>query len=271
MSEDKEFVSVGEIDEADDEVEAKRSDNAQRQARFRARRDLELDALTVKKKLRLIAARCAALSATIKAAEEAKARLTPEQKAIWESEDLKEGLLPDGLTAPFSCLCSMMHRTVAAVKMDSFDEIRGDIELAIYNDYIETFPWSKKLVYPHRNCPDIDDPEGPLEFTMREFFDAVNKWTVYRNHTPAEFTLPDEEPPVKRKRGRPKKTESKTTLMVTAAIDPAVVASWSQPPGQPQKEYWGGIAADRAGREVARDVEDALPSKPVVFFRQNEQ
>jgi hypothetical protein len=245
-----------------DEVELKRLDNCARQARFRARRDLQERGLTVKKLLALKATRSAALAATISAAQTAMQRLTIEQRAVWESEDLKEGLLPDGLTAPFSCLCSMMHRTVAAVKMDCHDEVRGDIELAIYNDYIQTFPWSRALIYPHTRTVDRDDPEAPLAYTMAEFFDAVKTWSAYRSHTPVDLDpyVPDADQP-KRKRGRPK-------LVRPTEAEPAVapLASWSKPPALPQAQHWGGIAADRVGREITRDVEEALPSKPQVFF-----
>jgi len=250
----------------DDELNIKRADTAARVRRYRARKELEEEGLTVKKFLALKAARAAALSATVAAANIALQCLTPEQRVIFESEVFREGL-PDGSSAGLRYLQAQMFYSVVCVKNDDFDAVRVDWVAEFYQDFVDTFPWAKELVYP-RSIQPVAEGE-PREYPVAEFHSAVAKWSALRDRDPS-LTLADEPAePTKRKRGRPK-GKTKPATQTKPAVDPTVVASWSKPPAQLQKEHWNGIAADRAVREIARDVEEALPSKPVLFPRQNE-
>jgi hypothetical protein len=254
MSEDKEFVSVGEIDEA----EANRADNAARQSRWRARRDLEAEGLTVKKMLKLKATRSAALAATISAAQAAMQNLTPEMREIFDSELFQEGM-SDGSSAGLRYLQAQMHDVIEGIKNGDQTirnhgvEVRGDWVAEFYTDFVTTFSWAKALVYP-RSYSAVQEGEA---HTMAEFHSAVAKWLASTNHD-SEFTLPEPEP---RKRGRPRKNP----LPVTA-VDPAVLTFWRTPPTLKQADHWSQMSAARASKVIARDLQEAESSKHITVF-----
>jgi len=225
---------VKETNEVIDEAEVNRADNAARQSRWRARRDLELEGLTVKKMLALKAAKAAALSATLKASDEAMQRLSPEQRVIFDSEVFQEGM-PDGSSAGFSYLRAQMHDVIECVKEGYQTIYRCDVPLHVdwvaefYQDFVDTFPFAKPMAYP-RSIRPVEEGEA-REYPVEEFHSAVAKWSAFRDHDPS-FTLPDEsEPaePTKRKRGRPKGKATKPPTEAKLAVDPTAVAKWTTP------------------------------------------
>jgi hypothetical protein len=229
-----------------DELDAARADNAARQNRWRARKDLELEGLSVAKMLQLKKTRSAALAATIKAAEDTLQNLNPEQRAIYESEVFREGL-PDGSSAGLRGICAQMFDIVdgikngeTIIKNPGFPEVRGDWVAEFLADFLTSWPFAKALVYPKSYS-------GESSYTMAEFFTSVERWLASSTHDDSNFTLPE---PEKRKRGRPR-------VHPVVVTDPAIVASWSK--FQPAQ-------TDRADRSAAaalkRDIEEAALTRP---------
>jgi hypothetical protein len=135
-------------------LDATRADGAARQNPYRARRDLELEGLSVKKMLALKASRSAALSATIKAAEDTLQHLTPEQREIFDNSVVFREGAEDGSSAGLRYLQSQMFDLVSGVRdgeqiiRNHGVEVRGDWVAEYLADFLQTYPWAKPLVFP---------------------------------------------------------------------------------------------------------------------------
>jgi hypothetical protein len=223
-------------------LDATRADGAARAARFRARKDLELEGLSVQKMLKLKATRSAALAATVSAAQQCMQQLTPEQREVYDSELFQVGA-EDGSSAGLRSLQSHLFDVIEGVRNGEMPirkyglEIRADWCAEFYADYIATWPFAKALVYPRSYS-------GESSYTMAEFFTSVERWLAASNHTDSDFVLPE---PEKRKRGRPR-----VHPLPATTVDPAVAASWSayKPPQTDR--------ADRlAAAALVKDIEEA--------------
>jgi hypothetical protein len=268
--------------ETDSERDLQRADTAARVRRHRARKELELEGLTMKKLLRLKAARAAESAATKAAAERTLRDLTPEQHEIVTSEVFREGdREPNWEVMGFDYLRSTMFECVALVRAREYDEVRADLCEELYRDFVAKFPFAKDMVYPRAWWADknkIDEfglfalrghvsgrivsnyqHGDPSEFSLNEFEDAVSKWRGHRG-SGAIADMPAEVPLVKRGRGRPRKPH-----IATPAVDPKVSTSWTTPPAQKQTDHWRQVEADRVARAIEQEVTDAEATKPIVF------
>jgi hypothetical protein len=261
-----------------------RRDGAERVARHRAKKQLELATLTEKKIAKLKATVEGELAAQAAEAEAAMRSLTPQQREIMRSDVFQHGL-PDGSSAGFRYLRAYMFDIVLTVELGLFEVFRADWEMEFYEDFVVTFPFAKSLVMPRAwyhgsdfNHPEyiLDsiyglrdatgrlvadfDPDWPTEYTVQQFLDAVAKWRVHSSRVPATAAVIDTEPePLRRPRMRRLPPKPKPV------VDSASESSFSTPPNKPQQEYWSDVARGRTQIAVKKDIEEAGPPLPVVF------
>jgi hypothetical protein len=274
------------IDEAKDLA---RADTAARVRRFRARKELEAEGLTLKKLLKLKAARAVELAATVAASDQAYRDLTPEQRSIVASEVFKSGAADRSLPG-LNALRSMMHDVVALVEIGLFEEVAADLISEIHDDFIREYPFAKPMAYPRAWHADQRhdrnkksefagsvyglrnsdgklladyNAEDPVEYTTAQFHDAVEKWRAQCGQTRTKTSETDvvvepERRPRMRRQLKPKRKPAEP-------IEPATSKSWTTPPTQPQKDHWHAVEADRAARALEKEAAETEHTKPPAF------
>jgi hypothetical protein len=289
MSEDKEFVSLGDIETETEVTETtapakrertagERAATAARVALWRSRqtkseaKDLVLSEKQSEKIQRNTAVQFAV----------ALSKLSPEQRLSLEgTEDLMS--LGD--------INSMMFEVVVLCDIELFKNCEAEAVKEFYDEFVERHPYARDLVLPRAWYADRErnhfewyierflysikadpapgrlrgkilvdfDPDGPVQFELDQFFSAVKKDKKWQSRTPDALAELLEEP-AKRPRGRPRKSPAEEKPNLEAIAEQAAqrerhhaavrARDYSTPPTELQADHWAAHHAAESAKAL---------------------